>query len=254
MLNKFILTPFIIHNRFDEIKTLVKPNWVINEPTLSNGSSLLILSGILQSLATHVFNFVQRGFRPISIAGDCCSSMGLLAGLQRAGIKPDILWLDAHGDFNTTETSPTQFLGGMPLAMIAGLGDQTLVNAVGLEPIPVSKITLSDARNLDPGESELLKKMNIRHLSHLTDLMNDSFPARPVYLHFDTDLLDPKDAPVLYYPESDGPALKEITEILHFISQRLNIVAITMVTCWNPKRDEFDQMKEACFALLSELL
>jgi len=83
MLNKFILTPFIIHHRFDEIKTLVKPSWVINEPKLSRGSSILVLSEILQSLATHVLNVVQSGFRPINIAGDCCSS---ISGLRHQNV------------------------------------------------------------------------------------------------------------------------------------------------------------------------
>ncbi len=59
-------------------------------------------------------------------AGDCVASLGVAAGLQRAGIEPSVAWLDAHGDFNTWETTPSGFMGGMPLAVLAGLGDQSI--------------------------------------------------------------------------------------------------------------------------------
>jgi arginase len=82
----------------------------------------------------------------VSIAGDCCTSLGVAAGLLAAGIDPTLIWFDAHGDFNTWETTPSGFLGGMPLAMLAGRGEQTIVHGVGLKNLEESNIYLADAR------------------------------------------------------------------------------------------------------------
>ena len=62
------------------------------------------------------------------------------------------MWLVSHGDFNTWETTPSGFLGGMPLAMLTGRGDQRMLEAVGLDPLADNQVWLSDARDLDPGD------------------------------------------------------------------------------------------------------
>jgi arginase len=72
----------------------------------------------------------------VSIAGDCVATMGVLAGLHDAGITPTLIWFDAHGDFNTWETTPSGFLGGMPLAMIVGRGEQTMPHGWAGDPLP----------------------------------------------------------------------------------------------------------------------
>lgn len=61
-------------------------------------------------------------------------------GLQRAGIDPNLIWFDAHGDFNTWETTSSGFPGGMPLAMIVGKGEQTMPEAVGLRDLPEGQV------------------------------------------------------------------------------------------------------------------
>src|SRR5512136_997268 len=98
------------------------------------------MSVLHQPLAEFTAQTVLHGDRPVSLAGDCCTPLGVLAGLQQAGLVPVLLWLDAHGDFNTWETTPSGFLGGMPLAMLVGRGDQTMAQAVGLRPLPESRV------------------------------------------------------------------------------------------------------------------
>jgi arginase len=134
--NHFILTPFVLDQPSPDLEILAQSGWTINRPNLSDGNLQYRLSALHQPLADLVAQTVASGHRPVSIAGDCCTAIGVLAGLQRAGQDPTLIWLDAHGDFNTWETTSSGFLGGMPLAMVVGRGEQTRVNAVGLRPLP----------------------------------------------------------------------------------------------------------------------
>ena len=77
-----------------------------------------------------------------------------MAGLQAAGLSPVLVWLDGHGDFNIPETSPSGFLGGMPLAMMVGRGDPAFGRSVGLTPISEQDVWLVGARDIDPPEQE----------------------------------------------------------------------------------------------------
>ncbi len=106
-------------------------------------------------LAQLVTIVLKSGELPVSVAGDCCTSIGILAGLQQAGVDPTLIWFDAHGDFNTWETTPSGFLGGMPLAMLVGKGEQTIMEGVGTSVLPEEQVILSDGRDLDPGEDEV---------------------------------------------------------------------------------------------------
>ncbi|HSR15845.1 MAG TPA: arginase family protein, partial [Gemmatimonadales bacterium] len=105
-------------------------------------------------LYDHLAAWVAGHDRPLVYAGDCMAAIGMLAGLQRRGIDPALLWFDAHGDFHTWETTRSGFLGGMPLAMLTGRGEQTVVAGAGLRPLPDERVVLVDARDLDPGEEE----------------------------------------------------------------------------------------------------
>jgi arginase len=72
---------------------------------------------------------------PVVMSGDCTTSLATVAGLQRGSQSPAIVWLDAHGDFNTEETTESGYLGGMPLAKICGLGDLDVIGDLGLATV-----------------------------------------------------------------------------------------------------------------------
>jgi len=88
------------------------------EPTLPDASPLERMGVLYAGLADRV----AAGAEARVQAGDCVAALGVVAGLQRRGIDPHVVWLDAHGDFNTWETSPSGFLGGMPLPRLPGAG------------------------------------------------------------------------------------------------------------------------------------
>ncbi len=139
MKNHFILTPYFLDEERPGLDALAGPDWIRNTPELPTGEQIRRLSTIYNPLADSVARAIKSGARPISIVNDCCASLGMIAGLQRAGVNPTLIWFDAHGDFNTWETTPSGFLGGMPLAWLVGRGDMTVVDGLGMQALPEKK-------------------------------------------------------------------------------------------------------------------
>ncbi len=183
-------------------------------------------------LYRHLADFVAVTDHPASYAGDCVSSIGVLAGLERRGVRPTLLWMDAHGDFNTPETSPSGFPGGMPLAMLTGRGNQTIVDAVGLTPLADSQVVLVDARDLDPAEGAALAASGIDRAT-VEQLISNPLPDGPLYVHLDTDIVDPADMPALNYPVPNGPALASVHAAMTRLAATNRVVAFS-VSSWNP--------------------
>lgn len=253
MQNQFIVTPYFLDNPLPRLEALADNTGVLNKPQLPKAETQYRMSKLHEPLANHVVRALETGRRPVSIAGDCCSTIGVLAGLQRAGIEPFLIWFDAHGDFNTWETTPSGFLGGMPLAMLVGKGEQTMPNAVGLESIAEDRVILTDARDLDPGEREAVARSDLRHLSDVRQLLDYPLPDLPLYVHFDTDVVDPIDAPAMNYPAPDGPRASELEAVFRHIAQRKRIVAASM-SSWSPKLDKNQQSERHCMKLLRTLV
>lgn len=211
------------------------------------------MSAVHARLADLVADAVGRGERPVSVVGDCCATLGVLAGLQRAGVDPVLLWLDAHSDFNTWETSPSGFLGGMPLAMLVGRGERTMAEAIDLEPIAERRVVLSDARDLDPGERDLLEGSRVLHLDDPRVLLVEDLPDGPLYVHLDPDVVDPEDAPGMGYPAAGGRRAGELREIFSQLAERREIAAVSLTT-WNPELDEDGRTRAVTLDLLRALL
>jgi len=253
MNNQMILSPFFLDEPLPELEYLAQAGWVINKPDLPGGEKQHRMSAIHRSLAEIARQAIEKGNRPISIAGDCCSAVGMLAGLQRAKLDPVLIWFDAHGDFNTWETTPSGFLGGMPLAMLVGKGEQTLLSALELKPLPEDRVVLTDARDLDPGEKRLIEAANIAHLTDVKGLLELNLPDAPLYIHLDTDIVNLAEAPAMNYPAAGGPSAEELHAVLKHLNRTGNIAAVSVST-WNPKLDEDGQSRQVCMALLDSLI
>jgi len=252
MRNHFIVSPFLLDAELPLLEHFAQPDWLLNKPFFEDHDRFTRMSHINDAIAQFVTSTCNRGERPISIAGDCCTNIGVLAGLQRAGIHPQLLWLDAHGDFNTYETSPSGFIGGMPLAMIVGRGDQTLVRAAGLTPLPETDVILADARDLDTEESKAVQTSGVRHVTNIEALQLQIATAA-LYVHLDVDVLDPQDAPAMLYPTPRGPSLAQLRVALQSLAQTRNIVAVSM-TVWDFAQDVDKKTERACMPLLQVLI
>ena len=237
MINNFMLTPFFLDDPMPGLTGIVDDTWLVNQPTLPTGNRQERMIALYQPLKDWVSGAVDQGNRPVSWAGDCCTTIGMLAGLRRSGLNPTLLWLDAHGDFNTWETTPSGFLGGMPLAMLVGRGEQSIVDGVGFSPLNEHRVILTDGRDLDPSEKVAIENSGIDHRKDITSLLNHPLPAGPIYVHFDTDVIDPAEAPAMNYPAVGGPSVKTISDIFEHLSQSGQIVAVS-ISAWNPELDK----------------
>ena len=147
--------------------------------------------------------------RPLVLGGCCCAHIGAVEGLAARHGHVAILWLDAHGDLNTPETSPSGNEWGMPLRMLLDRGT-----------IAAADVVLWGARNLDPPEEEYLAATGIDdRVSALLD--------RPdaVYVALDCDVVDPGELAV-FMPEPGGPSLAEVERLLVEVRESGKLVGV----------------------------
>lgn len=219
---------------------------------------------INNSLGKVVKKTLMDGFFPFILAGNCNTCLGTLAGFDEP--KPGIIWFDAHGDFNTPETTPSGFLDGMGLAIATGQCFHNINTIIeNMRPIQESWTLHVGARDLDPEESELLestdvlvvdnntlKKRGIKNglLPKLTELQAQT---QEIYLHIDIDIMDPSEAPGVDFPTSEGLLLDEMEEALKLIGENLQIKAAAL-TAYNPEKDSTDKTLHAGFKLINLIL
>ncbi len=253
--NRYILSPYFIGRPMPGLKSLARAGWLINEPDMSDAGDDLQarMSALHRPLADFVEATVRDGNRPVSLCGDCCSSIGVLAGLQRAGLSPSLIWLDAHGDFNTPDTSPGGFWGGMPLAILVGRGDQTMARAVDLKPLTEQDVILADARDLDPGEALALASSRIGHVDSIEALLTMPLPVGPLWIHFDTDIVDSAEAPAQNYAVAGGPGATRMAALFERLAQTGQVIAVSL-SSWNPELDQDGRTERIFINLLTGLL
>jgi len=206
-----------------------------------------------KALSLEVCDQVSAGQFPLSVAGDCVSSLGFLRGLELANVRPDwILWLDAHGDFHTEKTSQSNFLGGMPLAKLVGRGDQTLMKGIGTTAFPEAQIIHCDGRDLDDGEDMNLQNSPIRQISCIEDLPSLNIKGDSIYIHFDTDVLSKTYVPAQNYAVGGGPSPRQLAKYIKWLSVNCDVVGCS-VSSWNPDMADADQSALDSLSVLKPL-
>lgn len=219
---------------------------------LGEGDRLTLMGRHLATLADAVTGARRAGRLPVILGGDCSVAIGVVAGLRRA-LDDDfgIAWFDAHGDFNTPDTTLSGFLGGMPLACCCGRGLETLREAVGLtQPVNEAYVSLLGVRDLDAPEKALLDTTPVRRYAP-DELAHFRTEARPTYLHVDIDVLDPAYAPGVNYLTPNGLTPEAALTTARPIHPYL--VALTL-TAVDPEIDPTGQTVQTALALLSALL
>lgn len=153
---------------------------------------------------------------PIVLAGNCGAALGVVAGL---GSTPPVLWFDAHGDFNTPETTIGGFLDGMSVATLTGRCWTQLANAIpGFEPIPENRVWLLGVRDLDPLEFLALSQSAVKRFgptivgAGTARAIAPDFGAQHPYLHIDLDVLDPNECRVNSYQAPAGMSIAKLRD------------------------------------------
>jgi arginase len=175
-------------------------------------------------LADHAAGHAAAGLINLGLYNNCSSLLGMLGGLRHAASPPrrvGLVWIDAHGDYNTPETTLSGMLGGMPVAIAAGDALQRMRQQARLdEPLSKQDIVMAGVRDTDPLEQQRIDADGIVQIS-VADLraLDDRFHAEMarltaqtdvVYVHVDLDVLDPREIPGHPLTVADGPTGTEL--------------------------------------------
>ena len=200
--------------------TVVEPRWTEAERSTIEPDNLGSLGG---EIATAVADGVKAGNAVLMTGGDCSHITGVLGGLQDvygAAARIGLVWFDAHGDFNTPKTTISGMLGGMPVAVCAGLAYPTWrIGSHIVAPLPTERIVMVDVRNLDPQEEQLIRATDVVIATPAA-----GFPGAPLapaiaqlaercdllYLHIDSDILDERYVPNHGTREPNGPDMAQV--------------------------------------------
>jgi arginase len=201
-------------------------------------------------LSKTVSEIAQSGALPVVLAGNCVTSVGTLSGLHSD--TTGMMWLDAHADFNTPETTQSGYLDGMALSIASGRCWRSLSRA---DPrflaIKEDHVTLVGTRDLDPEEARLLAASKIRVVTTQELRKNNcqipeeaAPPAGDLYIHLDADVLDAGVGHANRFASPGGLQEKEIRSLLSWAVSSYNVVALA-IAAFGPSHDIDGHVREA---------
>lgn len=200
-------------------------------PVLPDGDVWARLAALYEPVAAAVADNIGATV----VSGDCLVSSAVVAGVQRAGIDPAVVWFDAHGDVHTLETSTSGYLGGLSLRLLFGAHRELLGDLIGLRPLAEEAALLVDARDLDPAEADYLATSGVRRTT-VRDL--DHLPTGPLVLHVDLDVIDAEELPRLRFPVENGPSTADVVAAVQHIRANHEVVAFDLACPWYPVDDD----------------
>lgn len=224
-----------------------------------------VIAEVTQVLCEQTLATLQRGALPLVLGGDHSVAIGSVAASAAHG-GTGLLWVDAHADFNTPETSPSGNVHGMPLAVVLGLGHSELV-AVGKPGSPrLSKgdVVLLGVRQLDREERQALRAAGIQAYS-MRDIDERGMNAvasealahlshcERLHVSLDVDALDPRDAPGVGTPVCGGLSYREIHLLLEKVADTRKLSAMDVVEV-NPMLDVRNQTAKTAVDLILSAL
>ena len=184
---------------------------------------LVAAHGCLLEAGGQVEDALRAGRAPVVLSSDCSLALGTLPTVAR--LRPDarVLWLDAHGDFNTPRTTASGFLGGMSLAGAVGAWDAGFG-----APMPPERVVLTGVRELDPPERELLEVSAVTVIGASLETLvftQNALDRAAVYVHLDLDVLDPEAFPA-WLPAPGGLAPEKLFDLLEAVAGECEIVGL----------------------------
>lgn len=222
---------------------------------------------VTENLAHTVYGALCSGGFPITLGGDHALATGSVAGVSKY-FNGDIavIWIDAHGDINTFETSPSGNVHGMPLAASMGFGDESLTNLY-FDGIKVKKenVFIIGARDLDEGELQLIKDIDLTvwnmdkvreiGVEQVCQELLEALEVRGIkniHLSFDIDSVDPEIMKGTGTPVPGGFNINDAEKLLTSIFNTRLVKSMDFVE-FNPSLDESDMTAKSCIALIKKI-
>jgi arginase len=223
------------------------------------------ITAVNMALSKQVAEALAADRLPLVLAGNCNSALGTLTGIDDLS-RIGVVWFDAHGDFNTPETSMSGWFEGMPLAVAAGRGYAELWHEMGNEQyVPESQILLVGPRDLDPPEAELLAQSDVTVLpaedlkqNGLADVLIPALDrlrelVDTIYLHLDMDVHDMDSAPGVDFHLPGGLDREDMAQAIALIGERFTLQAVTF-SSFNPDRDQDGRTLQTGLALVDAVI
>ena len=175
---------------------------------------------------------------PVAIISECTLVPPVLAAVREKHPDVALVWIDAHGDLNTPETTPSGFLGGMPFAELLGWCFDDWRRQAGLEP-PLSeeRAVLVGGRDLDPGERANLDRSRVHEADDAAGALAALPADAPLYVHIDTDVLDPSLTPDAGFPAPGGWSVARMREEVAALAASGRVVALSICPSAPPALD-----------------
>lgn len=241
----------------------IMENCTVEEPKLRYLNCIVEVAG---EIADAIEASLKDGNFPLTLGGDHSFSFGSVGGAARVK-KLGVIWMDAHGDFNTTETTPSGNIHGMPLAALCGYGDGRLVSLPrnARRSIDPKNVVVLGARDLDEGERVLLREAGVTVIATeqvdrvgMYEAVNRAIEIAAqdtdgIYLSLDLDSLDPVYAPGVGTPVPGGLTYREAHLACELIAESGKLVAMDLVEV-NPILDEHNRTAVVAVELAASAL
>jgi arginase family enzyme len=182
--------------------------------------------GCLLEAGGQVSDALHGGRFPVLCAGTCSVCLTTLPAVARERPNAFVLWLDAHGDFNSPAISRSRFLGGMCLAGACGVWD-TGMPGPALDP---TRVVMCGVRDVDPGEQVLLETHGVSKIDRPSRLA-DALAGRELFIHLDLDVLDPSVVDGFGFPAPGGFSAEGLRRMLAEVARAANVVGIEVTGC-----------------------
>jgi arginase len=224
-----------------------------NGQTNEVGASFEVVRRVAEAVAAAA----RRGAFPLAVAGNCMTSIGVVAGVGR---DVGVVWLDAHADFNTSDCSLSGFADGMGLSILTGTGWRALRETIpGYRPVAEADVVLVGVRDVDPLEQERLDGSQVAVISPGTAAAQvgpvlDRLRERvdEVYLHVDLDVLDPSEGRANEYAAPGGLTAADVEGIVAAVAARV-VVRGAAVTAYDPAVDGDGKIPAAAAGIMTEI-
>lgn len=235
-----------------------------------NARYLDVIADACARLADRVEAHLDEGRFPVILGGDHSVAIGTVSGIARhyrkRGLDIGVVWVDAHTDLNTPDSSPSGNIHGMPLAVLLGHGPEQLVRIAGDSPaLKAEHVAVIGARSVDAGEREMVKKTGVRvyTMSELDDRGTATCVREAVeiagrasagiHLSFDLDGVDPEHAPGVGTPVPGGLNLRESHLVCEKLAHTRRLIGIEMVEL-NPVLDNGNRTGDLAVWLIASAL
>jgi arginase len=240
------------------------------DPGPANAKYVTQIAESCEKLARIVADSLIGNHIPLVLGGDHSIAAGTIAGvadyLRNSNQKPGLLWIDAHADINTPESSPSGNVHGMPLACCVGHGPPELVNLLGFAPkVDAANVALVGIRDVDELERGQLKNTGVRAFTMrdidergMRDVMKDALAivsngTAGFHLSLDLDFVDPEFAPGVGTPVRGGATYREAHLAMEMICDSARMLSMEVVEV-NPVIDQFNRTAELAVELILSAL